>query len=118
MERENAKRARLAERIRATCATTLLTEINNPLAREATITYVRLSRDGSFARVFVDCLTRSRLKIVVNALNAASGVFRSGLAHKLTLYKPPRLVFVADEAIDVANRIDATLNAIARDAQH
>lgn len=110
-----AKRARLEERIRAVAAETLLAEIQNPLAREATVTYVRLSPDGSYARAYIDCLDRKRAKIVAHALNAAAGVFRTALAKKLSLYRPPRIVFAPDAAIDAAARVDDLLGEIARE---
>ena len=85
---------------------TIINEVNNKIVKFATVTAVRLSSDLSMAKVYLDCLDRNKIENVVFESNKLKGLFRSKIAQKLNTFRTPSLVFVSDESIDYANKIE------------
>lgn len=79
------------------------------------VSRVKLSRDGSFARIHVSSwVEQERIEKAVEGLNHAQGFLSHLLARKLDLRIVPKLVFVHDpsisEALDLNRRIDQLLH--------
>ncbi|HPB50146.1 MAG TPA: 30S ribosome-binding factor RbfA [Myxococcota bacterium] len=104
--------------IREALSRILLLEVRDPVARGATVTYVKVSADFSLARVNVRCLedTPEARKTLLAALRKASGFLRSRLAEEVNLFKTPQLVFHYDDAPDTQAKIELLLSDIARQA--
>jgi len=84
----------------------LMTKVNHPALREATILRTELSADGSVLDVFVtDHLTEFR---------QATGFFRSEAAKLVNLRRMPRIVFIQDKGQINADRVNELLAEIAR----
>ncbi len=84
----------------------LMTKVNHPVLRGATILRTELSTDGSVCDVYVtDHLEEFR---------KATGFFRSETAKVINLRRMPRLVFIQDKGQDNANRVNELLAQIAR----
>ncbi|MCQ2382066.1 MAG: 30S ribosome-binding factor RbfA [Clostridia bacterium] len=84
----------------------LMTKVNHPALRGATILRTELSDDGSVCDIYVtDHLTEFR---------QATGFFRSEAAKLVNLRRMPRLVFIQDKGQDNADRVNQLLAEIAR----
>ena len=90
----------------------LKTEINDEKLKQVAFTCVKLSDDGTYLDVYVDCWDRSKVEEQVKRLNYAKGVFRTAIAKKSNLYKVPQVVFHRDEAIDNNLKIEDLLSKI------
>lgn len=91
---------------------TIVEEVNDKSARHGRVTYVRLSNDLSIAKVFIECLDRTKIEQTVSALNRISGLFRSKVANVINTYKTPKIVFEPDKTIDYAQNIDKIIDNI------
>ncbi len=84
----------------------LMTKVNHPALRGATILRTELSDDGSVCDIYVtDHLTEFR---------QATGFFRSEAAKVVNLRRMPRLVFIQDKGQENADRVNELLAQIAR----
>lgn len=109
------KRQRIENQIAAIINNTILTVIENPLVKYGSVTYVKLSDDLGVAKVYLDCLDRQKINQIVNSFISASGVFKTALSKKLTIRKVPKLIFVADVAIDKSLKIEKILSEIKKE---
>lgn len=96
-------------------ANLLLKEINNILYNEVrdedivgtTATYVRLSDDLSYAKVYCSVFNREKKDKAIHDLNNAEGYIKSILCKKkLPLRIIPELEFVYDESIEYGMKIE------------
>ncbi|WP_027119602.1 30S ribosome-binding factor RbfA [[Mycoplasma] testudinis] len=106
------KKERLENQISSILNSTILVEIENPIVKLGSVTYVKLSPDFSVAKVYLDCLNRNEIDKVVAAFISASGVFKTALSKVLTIRRIPHLHFVADVAIDKSLEIENILREI------
>lgn len=74
-----------------------------------TVTAVDIGPDLQHAAVYVMPLGGENAKTIVEALNRASGFFRSELAHELDLRYTPKITFKIDRSFDEAAHIDKLL---------
>lgn len=86
--------------------------VDDPVLKHVSFTYVRLSGDKSYLKVYVDTFNRDRLPKILRALDNASGLFKNELAHQTHFYKVPKISFVADETIDKSLKIENLLSKI------
>lgn len=104
--------ARKEERILRDLTLILNRDLDNPYLNAVTISEVRLSRDGSQAKVFFSFipfhtgLTRPQVE---RALNDNHKTIRVMLAKRLEMRSVPDLVFAYDTVLQKANRIEAIL---------
>lgn len=64
------------------------------------INRVEVARDLAYATVYVSSfLNESQIKKGVEGLNSAAGFIQSSIAKKLSIYRFPKLAFVADDSI-------------------
>ena len=100
------KISRYESTIQSVINDTIINEVNNKVVKYATVTAVKLSNDLSTAKIYLDCLDRNKINNVVFETNRLKGLFRSKIAQKLNTFRTPNLIFVSDESIDYANRIE------------
>lgn len=74
-----------------------------------TVTAVDIGPDLQHAAVYIMPLGGENAGKIVEALNRASGFFRSELAHELDLRYTPKLTFKIDRSFDEAAHIDKLL---------
>jgi ribosome-binding factor A len=78
-----------------------------------TVSYVDVSSDLSFAKVFVTCLDPNKNKDeVIAILNNYAGHFRHGLSKRLSLRIVPRLKFYYDESVERGTYLNALINSL------
>ena len=109
---------RIGEQIRRDLAPSLIAQIlNHPHASLLSITAVRVTRDLSFAKVYVTHVISDldERQDLIRALNEHAGQFRHYLAQKLTTRKVPELTFVYDESVEYGARMDNLLHDLVKD---
>ena len=90
---------RVADLIQKALAQMLLQDMSDDRFRLVTITDVTVSRDFSYAKVYVSVLMEEdKINPIVDALNKASKTLRYHLAHAVDLRVVPELKFVYDES--------------------
>lgn len=77
----------------------------------ATVTGIILSKDYSHCKVFVQIDSEDK-KEVLDGLKNARGFVRHILAEQLDMRKTPEIVFLNDESIERAKRIEELLDKI------
>lgn len=85
-------------------------KMDDPHLGWVTITEVRLTRDYSYAKVFVNFIGDGDVNAKMDILNNAKGFLRFELAKILSIKKIPELIFVYDDSEIRAARIEELLN--------
>ena len=115
--RSHGREHRVADFMQRELAVLLRQEIRDPRVGLVTINEVRVTRDLSYADVFVSQLDVGRIEhededrrtALMDALNGAAGYLRTLLSRSTTLRSVPRLRFVYDEAIENAMHMDRSI---------
>ncbi len=88
-------------------------EVKNPHVGFITITGVDVSKDLSFAKVYVSILGKGyQKKEGMEALEKSKGFIRSLLASRLTIRRVPELRFLEDTSLDYGNKIENILKEL------
>lgn len=104
---------RVADLIQKTFAQMLLQDMSDDRFRLVTITGVTVTRDLSYAKVFVSVLMdeEEKIKQTVVELNRMAKSFRYNLAHAVDLRVAPELKFVYDESTARGFRISTLIDS-------
>lgn len=107
---------RVAQRMRRDIAEILEHKLRDPrIGSLVSVTDVEVTRDLSFARVFVSVLASDPERTnVLEALRHAAGFVRHELGPNLGLREVPELRFELDTSLDRGARVDAILRRIER----
>jgi len=100
MAREFKRTDRLGDAVQRILAQLIQVEVRDPRIGMVNINDVVVSRDLSFARVYVTFVgkdTEEACLEAAEALNKASGFLRSQLAKELNIRTTPRLQFIYDK---------------------
>ncbi len=110
----SVKKDRLEGLIRKELSNILQFEVKKTSIGFTTITDVELTRDYSYATIYVSFLETSDVssKDRLAELEKVKGVIRSKLAAKLKTRKTPELIFKLDRSFDQGARIDEVLAQI------
>ena len=105
---------RVAEQIQRYLSSRLIPALRDPRLGFATVTAVEVSRDLKSARVFMAFHEQDTAKReeALEALQGASGHFRHEMGRGLRLRQAPSLLFVEDESIERADRIERLIREI------
>lgn len=136
MSEMSARAQRVADQIQREIAVLIQTEVNDPRIGMVSVTAVEVSRDLSYAKIYVTVLNSlsdsgavnsstlsapgklDKLEIDENleALNKATGYLRSLLAKRLTLRSVPKLRFHYDVSVERGRHLSELIdNALAAD---
>jgi ribosome-binding factor A len=100
------RQARVAEMIKRDLSEILQREMRDPRLALVSVTNVEVSRDFTFAKVFVSVLGDAQEKAeAVKALQGASGFLRGQLGRMLELRTVPQLAFRYDTGIERGARM-------------
>jgi len=103
---------RVAERIQAVLATTIL-RLSDPRLHLVTVTSVSVSKDLRVANVYWSVIgDESQRDQVAEAFEAASGLFRSSVASELDVRSAPLLRFFFDTTLDIQHKVDELMSRI------
>ena len=89
-------------------------EIKDPRVNEfLTINRVEVARDLAYAKVYVSSfMDDMSVNRGVEGLQSAAGFIQSTIAKKLTIYKFPKLTFIADFSMKEGYQMVQKLNAL------
>ncbi len=109
---------RLGEQLREEIASMIMKhEVKDPRVNEfLSINRVEVAGDLAYAKVFVSSfMDDASVKRGVEGLQSAAGFIQSKVAHKLSIYKFPKLSFVADFSMKEGYDMVQKLNALESD---
>jgi len=108
---------RIGEQMRRDLAVAVPQILDHPHASLLSITAVRVTRDLSFAKVYVTHVINDadERQTLLRALNAHAGQLRHALAQKLSIRKMPELHFVYDDSVEYGARMDHLLHDLVKD---
>ena len=118
MAREYSRAQRVADFLKQELATLIQFEVRDPRVGMVSVTDVEVSRDMSFAKVFITVLgkeTEVEAKDAIDALNNAAGFLRSQIARSNNARTTPKLRFYFDSSVGrgqyLSNLIDKAVSA-------
>jgi ribosome-binding factor A len=98
-----------------TIARILNEEFKDPRIGMVTVTSVEVSRDLSYAKVFVTVFEEAKVEETLKVLNQAAGFFRAQLAKSMHLRVVPRPHFIFDESVVRGSRMASLLASIPKE---
>ena len=116
--REFSRTDRVAQQIQKEIAVILQREIKDPRLGFVTVSAVEVSRDLSYAKIFVTVLNTSdedKTKQSVQILNDATGYIRSILGKRIRARIMPELRFVVDTSLLEGMRISNLVDSVIRE---
>ena len=111
---------RLGEQLKQEIANMiLLHEIKDPRVNEfLTINRVEVAGDLAYAKVYVSSfMDENAVKRGVQGLQSAAGFIQSSIAKKLSIYKFPKLTFIADFSMRDGYYMVQKLNELEKNAK-
>lgn len=114
---ESGRDLRVGDFIRDELAAIILREMRDPRVGMVNVNEVRVSRDLSYADVYVssiDAATDEAREQLIDVLNKASGFFRSKLAKRHSMRTTPRLRIHYDQLIEEGPRLEALIERAVR----
>lgn len=112
MPAKSQRLLKIADLIQHNLALILKRHISDPRLANIVLTRVDVAPDLTQARVYFTALKNEEAKTIVAVLTKASGRMRSLLAESAALRYTPRLIFVYDDVIVRAERIDDLLKDV------
>lgn len=104
---------RLAEAIKKEIADLIRTEIKDPRLGFVTITGVEVTRDLSYAKIFVSVMgSDDQRKETMAVLQKAAGYMRSEVGRRIKVRHVPELMFKLDTSLDHGTRIMELLQEV------
>jgi ribosome-binding factor A len=120
--RESGRDLRVADFIRDEIASIIQREMRDPRVGLVSVNEVRVSRDLSYADVYVSALeadSEPARRALIEVLNKASGYFRSELAKRHKMRTTPKPRFHYDELMESGPRLESLIEkAVREDALH
>lgn len=89
-------------------------EVKNPRIGFCTVSEVEVSKDFSYAKVYVSFLGAKYPNQNLEELNKVKGYIRSSLARKIDIRKTPQIIFLLDETYEKVEHLEKVLK---RDAE-
>lgn len=120
MKRDFSRTDRLNQLVHRELAFIIQNEMKDPRIGMVTISAVEITKDLSYAKVYVTILgDETLIKTSLNLLNKAAGFIRTQLAKSIQLRKFPELRFVYDQSVvNGAYLSDLIEHAIEKDQQN
>ena len=94
------KKGRVQAVIQKDLSEIIIYELKNPVTQFVSINEVKMTVDYSYCKVFVSDINPDKTDEVVRFLNNNKGRIRTMLSKKLSIYKTPDLIFVADKTYE------------------
>jgi ribosome-binding factor A len=80
-------------------------KIKDPHLGFVTVSEVKVSKDFSYAKIYVSFLIKKDIKPGMQVLNKAKGFIRSELSKTLDTRRCPEIIFVLDDGFDKEQKI-------------
>jgi ribosome-binding factor A len=112
------RKERLEELLKREISEIIQREVKDPRIGFVTVTDAEVSRDLSFAKVFVSVLgTEEQQAAALKGLNSATRFIRGEFGQRIKLRQVPEITFRMDTGIQHGARIHELLEQIRRDEQ-
>ena len=107
------------EEIKKIISTMIIHGIKDPrVSRLASITAVEVTKDLSYAKVYVSVLgTEKEKQDTLEALESAAGFIRTEVASKIKVRHVPEFIFKADNSLDYSLHISQIIHDIEKDRE-
>ena len=108
----NFRGGRINEEVKKEVSNLIQNEVKDPrLTAMISVTSVEVTRDLSFAKVYVSIFANSQEEKEENlkALKGASSFIRREVGRRVKLRAVPQIIFELDESIDYGMKIDALI---------
>ncbi|ENZ01795.1 30S ribosome-binding factor RbfA [Clostridium thermobutyricum] len=105
----NYRGGRINEEVKKEVSNLIQNEVKDPrLTAMISVTDVEVTRDLSYAKVYVSIFSNSKEEKEENlkALKGASGFIRREVGRRVKLRAVPQIIFELDESIDYGMKID------------
>ncbi|AYN24693.1 30S ribosome-binding factor RbfA [Buchnera aphidicola] len=116
MEKSFSRSSRISQELQKNIAVIIQHSLKDPRIKTIiTVSEVRLSKDLSYAQVFISFLENNynlTVKKTLIILNKAAGYIRKLLCNKMNLRIIPTIVFFHDDSFFKGNKISVLLNKI------
>lgn len=115
MRRDFSRTDRVSQQLQKEVALIIQRDIKDPRVGMATVSSVEVSKDLSFARVFITFYNAddAKMKTAVEILNEASGFIRTMLGKRVRVRVVPELRFVLDNSLmhgmHISNLVDEVI---------
>ena len=111
----NHKIAKISSDLTRVISEIIFNESRDELLKTITITYAKVSRDLSYAKIYFTSLSDLDKATLVKEVNEASSFIRGKVSEKLDLRHTPILEFVYDDSIAYGERIEKIIKEIKKD---
>ena len=116
MPRDFSRSARVSEVIQREVANVIQQGMSDPRAAAVTITYTKMTRDMSSARIYFTMQGDEKtVKETEKVLNKAAGYIRHELTHRVELRYIPKLHFTFDQSIERGLRVSKLIDDVMHD---
>lgn len=116
MPKEFNRSERMAEIVRRELAVLIQQEVKDPRLKMVTVSAVKVSRDLSYAKVYITVFgDDDTIKENVAILNKAAGFLRSSLANRIKARIIPALKFIYDASIIEGDRLQNLIDKAVAD---
>jgi ribosome-binding factor A len=115
--KESGRTLRVADFLREELAEIIRREMRDPRVGLVTVNDVRVTRDFSYADIYVSALDAqdaAAKEALVHVLNGAAGFLRTAVARSNTMRTTPQLRFHYDELIERGARMDDLIDRAVR----
>ncbi len=119
MPKEFSRTKRVASQIQRELAQLIQFEVKDPRVGLVTVSGIELSRDLSYAKVYVTVFTvDGNVEEALEGLNKAAGFLRRELGKRLSIRVTPQLKFLYDASVEHGANLSALIDkAIAGDKE-
>ena len=112
------QKARIEEEIQVLVAELILRRVKDPRVAHVSITRVEAAKDYSTAKVYYNVVGGTNDPAgVKKGLASCAGFIRGQIARRLRLHVTPALVFLYDESLDRAMKIEELIQQIHREGE-
>lgn len=110
MPRDFKRTDRIADVMQRELSQIIQKEMKDPRISMVTISEIKVSKDLSFAKVFVSVMFEEKAEETLKALNNAAKFLRTELARKIQIRTMPQLIFIYDDTTIKANQISKLID--------
>ena len=105
---------RISEQVRREVDRIIREDVHDPRVQGTySVTRAEVTRDLSYAKIYVSVLEDENREPLMAALKNAAGFIRRELRHSMIIRYAPELIFVADQNIEYGIHISTVLKSVA-----
>lgn len=106
------KTERIASLMEKEISIILQREAKDDLLKDVIVSFVDVTNDLSFAKVYFTCFSKDKKELILKSLENAKGYIRTELASRIDVRHVPELRFIFDESIEYGMKIEKKIKEI------